>query len=475
MAAMLLLLSVFSIEDSHEVSTIKDSGRPEDTYYEWKYEASEDVRFLSVSKYGNIIVAGIRPDTICIFSGHGEITQIWEAPDNIVSISTSDDGTIISAATARTLYVLDQTGKTLWTYTSGEDIAQVEVSKDDRFLALGTINKVIFFEITSHKLWECNIGTSPGYDLLSLSPNARYIAASGGRLIHLIDNNGTVLWTYDQPIALYNLFIIDNRPRVAFTTYKLDTVFLSQDDKVIRTIEDDYDAGLDGIAFSGDGRFVAVKSISKAELFQNSENIILSWERRIDTLDAHHNLGENLCEQTIISITDDGNYIVSGTKKGGIFVYDNSGNLLFEIPSERVDGLCVSDELEKIVVNSGSTIYCYSREYLEKIDKDEVYSEDKDQEGSKQEPDQQSEKENGVDQIFQNIISSLKLITSGIWNFLYQNRLSIGFTIYILDVLYNIKEYLRARREGLHLPRVKIILLILGSFPLFIDLFRPKR
>ena len=282
-----------------------------------------------------------------------------------------------------------------------------------------------------------------------------------------------MLWTYDQPIALYNLLIIDNRPRVAFTTYKLDTVFLSQDGKIIETIEDDYDAGLDGIASSGDGRFVAIKSMPKAELFQNSESIVLLWERRIDALDAHHDLGENLCEQTIVSITDDGNYIVSGTKKGGIFIYDNSGNLLFEIPSERVDGLFISDKLEKIVVNSGNTIYCYSQEYLEK--KDEVYSEDRDKEGSQQEPDEQSEKGNGIDQIFQNIISSLKLIAAGIWNFLYQNRLSIGFTIYILDVLYNIKEYLRARRDGLHLPRVKIILLILGSFPLFIDLFRPRR
>ena len=57
---MLLMLFVFSIESSHEVTTIKGSSGQEDAYYDWKYDASGDVWFLSVSKYGIIIVDGIR-------------------------------------------------------------------------------------------------------------------------------------------------------------------------------------------------------------------------------------------------------------------------------------------------------------------------------------------------------------------------------------------------------------------------------
>lgn len=62
-----------------------------------------------------------------------------------------------------------------------------------------------------------------------------------------------------------------------------------------------------------------------------------------------------------------------------------------------------------------------------------------------------------------------------IWDFLCQFKLQIGFIVYILDVTYNIWAYLEARKKGLQIPCIKIILLILGSFPLFINLLSPKK
>lgn len=70
---------------------------------------------------------------------------------------------------------------------------------------------------------------------------------------------------------------------------------------------------------------------------------------------------------------------------------------------------------------------------------------------------------------------SLSEIIIRSWNFLWQFKLQIGLTIYILDVTYNIWAYLEARKKGLKIPRIKTILLILGSFPLFINLIPPKK
>ena len=75
----------------------------------------------------------------------------------------------------------------------------------------------------------------------------------------------------------------------------------------------------------------------------------------------------------------------------------------------------------------------------------------------------------------QNFLINLKSFGSSSWNFLINYKLYIGLTIYILDVSYNIRAFIEAKKRGLHLPRVKIVLLILGSFPLFIDLLHPKK
>lgn len=63
----------------------------------------------------------------------------------------------------------------------------------------------------------------------------------------------------------------------------------------------------------------------------------------------------------------------------------------------------------------------------------------------------------------------------GIIRYLVEYQLYIAILLYIPVVCYNVREYLRARREGLDISFIRIILLILGSFPLFVDLLRPKK
>ena len=71
--------------------------------------------------------------------------------------------------------------------------------------------------------------------------------------------------------------------------------------------------------------------------------------------------------------------------------------------------------------------------------------------------------------------SSLSNLVLQVWNFLWQFKLQIGFIVYILDIVYNTWAYLEARKRGLQISRIKTILLILGSLPLFINLIPPKK
>ena len=81
----------------------------------------------------------------------------------------------------------------------------------------------------------------------------------------------------------------------------------------------------------------------------------------------------------------------------------------------------------------------------------------------------------GRGEMLKNMLDFLNLLFSSVWSFLSQNKLQIACMIYIIDVSYNINAYLNARREGLDFPRMKVVLLILGSFPLFVDLLRSRR
>lgn len=51
---------------------------------------------------------------------------------------------------------------------------------------------------------------------------------------------------------------------------------------------------------------------------------------------------------------------------------------------------------------------------------------------------------------------SLSDIIFRVWNFLWQFKLQMGLTIYILDVTYNIWAYLEARKKGFLIIHFKI-------------------
>ncbi len=62
-----------------------------------------------------------------------------------------------------------------------------------------------------------------------------------------------------------------------------------------------------------------------------------------------------------------------------------------------------------------------------------------------------------------------------IWNLIIVNKFEIGLFIYILNTIYNIREYLKARKRGLQLGLGKKIMLILGSVPILLEIWTPKK
>lgn len=258
--------------------------------------------------------------------------------DECWGFDASTNGLFAAGSHDGTVYMVNDSGSTLWTLNEGTMVREVEFSPDDRYLFTGPCdgNEAGLIEASSGRvIWSySHSGTGQWLRNSRFSPDGKRIIAgfSGGRLDMLTDA-GSVAWTRyigEFPMVLeidsqYNVYAAGkNRELFAYDA--------SGDLRFRRRIANHVvTAGSNNM--SADGSLIVFGTVGAMAIAVDSSGNIL-WQRP---------LSGNLQGHNAVDVTPDGEHIVFGTAgeqdlSGTVALFDKNGTLLWShTSSDRRD------------------------------------------------------------------------------------------------------------------------------------------
>ena len=305
----------------------------------WESETADRVLSVSVSENGEYVAIGSRDTYVYYFNKIGDL--IWKHKTNgaVNSVSTSNDGNyVIAGSNDCHIYYFDKDGF-LWRIEVDERITTTDISSDGRYAIAGSWNKyVYFFDIydTNKPLWKRLLD---GYVAeVCISDNGEYIAIGEDGYVYLLDKYNTTIWKKDIGGGWYvdisgdgNYVIVGGGGLNGLTTYCYDrSGRLKWEDPYDEYLDDNhegYHVAISSVSLSTDGSYGAVGSYGwdiTIRSFDKTGNVV--WRIKNDTYE--------------VDISGDGHYIAAGassTEMGERVLYiDNfdDGNIIYEYSLE---------------------------------------------------------------------------------------------------------------------------------------------
>jgi WD40 repeat protein len=325
---------------------------------------SSDGNHVSISSDGNYIVtAGM--DKVRLFNKSQEL--LWQHKiKGMSTVSISANGQYIAAGSASPtrggcLYLLDNTGTTLWSGYLGEAYdTYVSVSSDGYMAAVKNWKKtsLYLFDRRGEQLWEREIGRVHP-NCLSLSSDANYIAVSyqdidevalpyiiedpPAEVLHaqrlsmhgevcLFDRSGELLWRYDTE-EVHSASISPEGHYIAAVVGDGELLLLDSKGE----LQGETYNPLGCISLSSHGDFIAGCEWGNLRLLDKKGELLWEYE-------ASHKVAD-------ISISQDGCSIAAGSEDDYLYFFDGDGNLLWKYQTE--------DDIESVSISSdGNYVAC---------------------------------------------------------------------------------------------------------------------
>jgi hypothetical protein len=157
-----------------------------------EYTSNGKVYDVSISKKGNYVamVSSKRAQLLReekIIWSH----DIGNAYSGFVSISP--DGTYVAVGFDRTLDLLDQDGRNLWSLDLGPGLWDLSVSENGEYVAVGLGDQVWFLNRDGELLWRYQIDSKGYVGSISVSSTGKYVAAASDRGVYFFENRPSII------------------------------------------------------------------------------------------------------------------------------------------------------------------------------------------------------------------------------------------------------------------------------------------
>jgi WD40 repeat protein len=246
----------------------------------------------------------------CILIPAGQaVDPLWTVPSSpgveLSEIAISHDGSTIVAGGGQ-LIALSQEGKKLWAGWSGTTL---DLSQDGRYIVTSQGQIVRLFTRQGTMLWDQSLGN--GVAGLSISPDARIIAAGGGNSVQSWYNSGSGLGT-NVTETVHDIRLSPVKDQVIVATAKALRSFNMS--FVPNWYDDTISPGI--VEISGDGTGIVIPNGNHVRMYHGSGTLL--WDRSFPG-------------GTIISLaySYDGSTIVAGRDDTTFLILDRDGKLLF--------------------------------------------------------------------------------------------------------------------------------------------------
>ena len=285
-----------------QVFSIENNG----LIYEVLDKHRVNATFISSTKIG----FGSSDNILKVYDVEGNHVWSFNTKNSIFdSQTTSDGGKIIVASEDRYLYMLDEFGHQLWKFRASRSMKKAAISEDGLMVAVVSDNLNLYvLDKDGNLLWEKNIYIAMnGLSIYGTGNNTRIVLGTDSGNIIIFDRKGNTLIKIDTEYAVTDLDITSNGGKIISGTF----------DNNIKLIH------------GGNGNLLWNK-------FESSPI-------------------------TSVSISENGKYILIGTKSGDVALLKEDGIELFRIqnPSPILDVFIESnaDKFSYCTKNGLSRIY----------------------------------------------------------------------------------------------------------------------
>lgn len=121
-------------------------------------------------------------------------------------VNASRRATVVAGSSNGYVYVYDEAGGLLWSYSTGADVASVAVSSDGSYIAVGSLgNKLFLFARPGKLLWEKTVPISSGYGggwmgeeskSVAISAHGEYVVAACTDSLYVYKKDGALRWSH---------------------------------------------------------------------------------------------------------------------------------------------------------------------------------------------------------------------------------------------------------------------------------------
>ena len=325
----------------------------------WSYTAGDGIFSVAISSNGETIVAGSLDNSVYLFSKDGTLLWSYSTGNRVWSVAISEDGeTIVAGSWDNKVYLFDKdSGTPLWSHSTGNWVLSVDISADGEMIAAGSDKVYLFDRNSSTPRWSYSTGDTVRAVALSedFFGQQRYHLAAGswnGKVYLFHNNNSSPIWNHTTGDSIYSVAITDDSGYVAAGSKDYSVHLLDGDGTALWS----YATGgtVLSLDFSVDGEELVVGS-DKIYLFDKDSGTPL-WS---------YTTGNSVKS---VGISADGEDIISGSGDKEIYLFNKDVPPNAQIDSIEPTTIRFDEEVTFTGSGSGVGVSIVAYEWTSSLD-----------------------------------------------------------------------------------------------------------
>lgn len=274
----------------------------------WGQNLGTPVMRVRVSPNGEYICTTTYDNIISFFNIQGAL--LWRRRVNrpVMGMDMTNDGNYVALGSDnRNIYVVAANGALIWNQKVGGEVRHVTITRDGRYTIIGSYDAFIYcFDHSGNLYWSYK--TMGPIEALGINGSADYIlASSADRRTYFLNRSGSMIWNPKNTDSVRHVQVSD-QGNLMVEAMGDEVLVLAKDGAVLHRAK----AGgmISAMTISESGEYVVTGTANnKVSMFDKALQLL--WEC------------ETGGEVTSLSVSEKGHYVVAGCKDRKVYMFDN--------------------------------------------------------------------------------------------------------------------------------------------------------
>lgn len=182
----------------------------------WDYETDSLVTDIKISSKGEKIIVGCESGTVYIFNSKGRVLRKFNMSERIMKVAISPCGSYYSwlSLDGNVSFAEDRTKTIRWSDKMGNQVRDMDISEDGRFIVIGINNEVIFKDRKGEVFWRESVPQWVTRIEISEDSHRVFVGMEAGAYWCFSDE-GNVLWKKNLGSRIIDIKTSDNNSSCA--------------------------------------------------------------------------------------------------------------------------------------------------------------------------------------------------------------------------------------------------------------------